>query len=239
MEKLEKKIEIKGKIRLLSGLHIGSSNSEMGIGGADHLIIRNPITGKPYIPGSSIKGKLRSLIEIADGKISVKIDKYDNKHYGVSDEPESVSSILFGFMSNNKSNKDKQRPSRLIFRDLNILSEDFKNTDLPYSEVKMENTIDRITARSENLRQIERVPAGAIFELAITINVFNNDDEAYILNNTKRALKLLNDDYLGGNGSRGYGQVKISIDKITSKSMKYYSNEAELIDLTNSFKWEE
>ena len=55
--------KLTGQIELLSGLHIGSGNTEIHIGGTDNPVITNPITQQPYIPGSSIKGKMRSLLE--------------------------------------------------------------------------------------------------------------------------------------------------------------------------------
>ena len=69
MTQLKKKIFIKGEIELLTGTHIGGTNSAMGIGGPDSTVVRNPIDNKPYIPGSSLKGKMRAMVEIADGTI--------------------------------------------------------------------------------------------------------------------------------------------------------------------------
>ena len=60
-----------GQIELVSGLHIGSGNAEMHIGGTDNPVIKNPVTNQPYIPGSSLKGKMRSLLEWRAGVVGV------------------------------------------------------------------------------------------------------------------------------------------------------------------------
>lgn len=128
---------------------------------------------------------------------------------------------LFG----SSSGDEKQRPSKILVRDAHILAEsgDFADTDLPFTETKTEVVIDRITSAASP-RQIERVPAGAKFELNIVINVFNEDNEGELVNSTFTALQLVQDDYLGGNGSRGYGQVSFEIDSITERSAAYYED---------------
>lgn len=234
MEKLQKKIFIEGEIELITGTHIGGTNSAMGIGGPDSTVVRNPIDNKPYIPGSSLKGKMRAMIEIADGSISIKEDKKRNKSYGVSDKFDSDSSKLFGSLQKD----DKQRPSKLIVRDGKMLSEEeeFSNTDLPYTESKTEVVIDRITAKA-NPRQIERVPAGARFKLYMILNVFNEDDVEAQMETIFRALKLVQDDYLGGSGSRGYGQVKFNIEKVIAKELEnYFDDNYQGDDITNEWK---
>ncbi|MCF8229527.1 MAG: type III-A CRISPR-associated RAMP protein Csm3 [Bacteroidales bacterium] len=232
MEQLVKKIFIEGEIKLLTGTHIGGTNSAMGIGGPDSTVVRNPIDNKPYIPGSSLKGKMRALIEISDGTIGSSGMK-DIKNVA-SDDPDSNSGKLFGTATNDL----KQRPSKLIVRDAEILSDDkdFVNTDLPYTESKTEVVIDRITAKA-NPRQIERVPAGARFKLNMVLNVFNSDQKEEQLNTLFRGFKLLENDYLGGNGSRGYGQVKFQIDKVTEKEIsKLIDKDDQGLDLTDEWK---
>ena len=237
MAQLQKKTFIKGEIKLLTGTHIGGTNSAMDIGGIDSTVVRNPIDNKPYIPGSSLKGKMRAMIEIADGTISINEDKYGNKSYGISDEHDSKSSKLFGY--NPKDSKDdKQRPSKLIVRDGEMLSDDseFVNTDLPYTESKTEVVIDRITAKA-NPRQIERVPAGARFKLDMILNVFDEDTQDNQLETLFRALKLVQDDYIGGSGSRGYGQIKFQINSVIEKEMDNYFDEGyEGNDITDTWK---
>ncbi len=206
--KLKKKIIYTGTITLVTGLHIGGTNAALNIGGPDKFVVRNPINNIPYIPGSSLKGKMRALVEIAKGCIS-------NKGKA-SEDPNSISGKLFGVATG----KDDNRPSRLIVRDadLDVSKEDmFANTDLPYTESKTEVAIDRITAKA-NPRTFERVPAGAQFKLNMVLNIFDGEDEEELVRTLNFAIELLQDDYLGGHGSRGYGQVKIKLNEPLEKT---------------------
>lgn len=211
--KLNKKIIVTGKLILKTGLHIGGTNTALGIGGPDSLVVRNPITNVPYIPGSSLKGKMRSLIEMRDGTIG------EGKNNNVTNDPKTNAGYLFGTIGKEDG---QNRPSRLIVRDaemdLSNVSE-LKNTDLPYTESKTEVTIDRITAKS-NPRTIERVPAGVSFNINMIINIFEGEDEEKLKKTLEDAMNLLQDDYLGGNGSRGYGQVEFSDVKFLPKDYK-------------------
>lgn len=200
--KLIKKIIYTGRIQLKTGLHIGGTNAALNIGGPDNFVVRNPINNVPYIPGSSLKGKMRSLVEITNGET----DGGDP-----SSNPCSKAGALFG----TSSAKAQSHPSRLIVRDAYLdLShpELFDNTDLPYTESKTEVCIDRITAKA-NPRTIERVPAGAAFNFNMVLNIFEGEDEQGLRHTLMQAIELLKDDYLGGHGSRGYGQVDIVFDK--------------------------
>lgn len=210
--KLVKKILYTGTIVLKTGLHIGGTNAALNIGGPDKFVVRNPLNNIPYIPGSSLKGKMRALVEIANGCVEV-----DRGKVGPSKDPNSVSGKLFGVATGS----DNNRPSRLIVRDaeLDIEAWDFSNTDLPYTESKTEVAIDRVTAKA-NPRTFERVPAGAKFKLNMVLNVFEGEDEKELKNTLKQAIELLEDDYLGGHGSRGYGHIKfegLDIDKGVEK----------------------
>ena len=212
--KLVKKILYTGTIVLKTGLHIGGTNAALNIGGPDKFVVRNPISNIPYIPGSSLKGKMRALVEIANGCMT--IDK-DRKKAEPSKNPESISGKLFGVATGS----DNNRPSRLIVRDaeLDVDACDFSNTDLPYTESKTEVAIDRVTAKAMP-RTFERVPAGAKFKLNMVLNVFEGEDEKELKKTLKQAIELLEDDYLGGHGSRGYGQIKfegLDIDKGVEK----------------------
>lgn len=234
METLVKKIKFEGKIVALSGLHIGGTNSAMAIGGPDSTVIRNPVNNKPYIPGSSLKGKMRALIEISDGTIDEV--RMGNVKYGATQNMKHLSARLFGTAKNDET----QRPSRLIVRDGDLLSPDemFSNTDLPYSESKTEVVIDRITAKAMP-RQLERVPAGAEFKLDMVLNIFKNDDnvdsEAELVGAVLRGLKLVQDDYLGGSGSRGSGQVAFRDIKITERTVDFYTDSATETDITANY----
>ena len=208
--KLEKKIIYTGTIELKTGLHIGGTNAALNIGGPDKFVVRNPITNIPYIPGSSLKGKMRALVEIANG---------ETNGGKPTNNPNSKAGALFGV----SGDSDNSRPSRLIVRDAELDVSDqnmFANTDLPYTESKTEVAIDRITSKA-NPRTFERVPAGAKFKLNMVLNIFEGEDEAGLKATLKQAIKLLEDDYLGGHGSRGYGQVKINLDEPEGKDKTY------------------
>ena len=193
-------------------------------------VIRNPIDNKPYIPGSSLKGKMRSLIELRDGTIG-KIPMGKNIPNPPSDDPNSLACRLFG----SSTQDDKQRPSHLIVRDGKLLTPDdvFKNTDLPFTEAKTEVVIDRITAAAMP-RTIERVPAGAEFKLDMVLNIFEGDNENELKKETLNALLLVQNDYLGGSGSRGSGQVKFKIEKIIERAADFYKNKEQEKDITKS-----
>lgn len=231
---LQSKIFIKGTIQAVTGLYIGGSFSPLSIGAPDSIVIRNPIDNKPYIPGSSLKGKMRSLMEVRDGTI----DKHSKQiEAGPSKNPKNMSARLYGI-----ADKEKARPSRVIVRDGHLLQpeEFFKNTDLLYTESKTEVIIDRISSGATP-RNIERVPAGAEFKLDLVVNIMDGevvdspkDDEKTFLNEVFKSLQLVQDDYLGGNGSRGYGQVSFKVEQLTKRSTAYYKGEAEeeKLDLT-------
>jgi CRISPR-associated protein Csm3 len=214
---LKKKIIYTGIIVLKTGLHIGGTNAALNIGGPDKFVIRNPLNNMPYIPGSSLKGKMRALIEIYNKCVWVDPQKSGT---WASKDASSKSGVLFGVAGDTENS----RPSRLIVRDAELITEEteitkrhklivpkFNNTDLPFTESKTEVAIDRVTAKP-NPRTFERVPAGALFKLSMVLNVFDGDEEDKLKATLKQAIELLKDDYLGGHGSRGYGQVEIVLD---------------------------
>jgi len=221
--KLEKKIFIDGSITAKTGLSIGGSSIGLEIGGADKVVVRNPITNQPYIPGSSLKGKMRSLLEKLDGMLTIKKDEKSN----ISAMPCKCGACMicqvFGV-----SAEDEGMPARLIVRDSDLSNVDelekSKNTDMPFTEVKTEVVIDRITSAATP-RQFERVPAGAVFDLNLVCNVYEGDDENEILNKIFEGLCLVQDDYLGGSGTRGYGQVKFNVDPVKFKDQSCYEND--------------
>lgn len=197
---LKKKYIYSGTIKTLTGLHIGGTNAALNIGGPDNFVVRNPIDSVPYIPGSSLKGKMRALVEIKEGK---------TQNGKPTNDPKSKAGALFGVSGDSK----ESRASRIIVRDapLDVTSCDFSKTDLLYTESKTEAFIDRVTSKS-NPRTLERVPAGAKFKVNMVLNIFEGEDEKSLMDTLKMAINLLEDDYLGGHGSRGYGQVKFDID---------------------------
>ncbi|HQH18487.1 MAG TPA: type III-A CRISPR-associated RAMP protein Csm3 [Bacteroidales bacterium] len=233
--KLLKKIEINGTITLKTGMHIGGTNSSMQIGGIDKGVIRNPITNQPFIPGSSLKGKMRSLLQVSKGEIK-ELDRPmgGNVKFVATDDKSDAD--LYG----NATSNTKQKASRLIVRDCEMINakEVLEKTEIPYTEGKTEVVIDRITSAASP-RQIERVPAGAKFGLNLVLNIWEQDNnEKELMANLFKSLELLRDDYLGGSGSRGYGQISIDIERMMQKkSDTYYGvSEAKPDDITPNFK---
>ena len=203
MNKLYTKIMFKGSLDILTGLHIGGSDDFAAIGAIDNSVIKDSITNLPIIPGSSLKGKLRYLLSRI---------KSENYVLNKIDDEDITIKRLFG--SGNSNNQIVS--SRLQFFDLKLNEENaemLKNadTDLYVTEAKFENTIDRITAVA-NPRQIERVPAGAKFDFKLIYNVESIDEFKEDMKNLKDSFDILEMDYLGGNGTRGYGRVKINIE---------------------------
>lgn len=195
MGQLVKKITLRTTVNLLSGLHIGGSGDSVDIGGMDNPVIRCATKDwQPYIPGSSLKGKMRCLLEQISGSSKV----------GGNDEINN----LFGFSGDNKPSKIIVRDAYLTEDSAQLLKQNSDNLDAPYTEGKWENVIDRIKGVAENPRQTERVPAGVSFDVEFIINVWDNDDEDKLIRLLKEGIRALENDYLGGSGSRGYGQVK-------------------------------
>jgi len=234
MNTLVKKIEISGTIILKTGLHVGGTNSSMSIGGIDKGVIRNPLNNQPYIPGSSLKGKMRALLQVSRGEIKVMQRPMGKDIYNVSTD-DKLDALLFG----NATGNEKQHPSRLIVRDAFLLDAEelAKKTEIPYTEGKTEVVIDRITSAASP-RQIERVPAGAKFSFNMVLNIWDHDDKnVNLLDTVFKCLELLKDDYLGGSGSRGYGQLAFEITDILEKSTEsYYGNlEAKPVSLRGKY----
>ena len=193
------KIEITGKITLKTGMHIGASDAFAAIGAIDSPVARDPISGLPYIPGSSLKGKMRSLLAKA----------YNEKvRVNTRDEDDDRIKRLFGCSKNAEGNP---QPSRLIFSDA-ILSnqEELESQGLTSpTEAKEENTINPLTAIA-NPRQIERVVRGAEFPISIIYNMSEPETAEEDFQMLAEGFRLLQYDYIGGHGSRGYGRIEIS-----------------------------
>jgi CRISPR-associated protein Csm3 len=216
---LIKKIIIKTVLKLETGLHIGDSKDNIEIGGVDSPVVRRKDTNEPYIPGSSLKGKLRGLLEIVMG------ENADNSFGNYRSEKGKLLERLFG---------SKDFPARILVRDASMTPksvEDLKDsdfTDMPYTEVKFENVINRLKGTAEHPRQIERVPAGTEFNIEFIINITDDKDykmsvkENDFIALLKSGLTLLQDDYIGGSGSRGYGKVSISKLDIKEIEAKTY-----------------
>lgn len=208
--KLQKICKYEGTIKLVTGLAIKGANNELNIGGADSEVIKNPLTLEPYIPGSSLKGKMRSQLERVNGMKNSKLMTEYAKPCGCGQKNCPVC-VLFGAHMNPKA---ESSPTRIIVRD-SVLTEESRNIirDMPaergsYLELKAENLIKRDKGTADAPRFMERVPAGMSFSLEILLQVFEGDDEKEMKKEIETALKLVESSYLGGSGSRGYGQVK-------------------------------
>jgi CRISPR-associated protein Csm3 len=212
--------KLHGHLELLSGLRIGASEAEIRIGGVDNQVIRHPHTNQPYIPGSSLKGKVRSLLEWLSGAVQPEPLSYQHMDKAPLAKPILQ---LFGIGGGDKLTDDEAQelgPTRLAFWDA-PLNEDWRRKveeqNSLFVEVKTENRIDRIKGVAEHPRQTERVPAGAKFDFAVSIKVLNIDNGGEALRSVLlRGLRLLELDSLGGSGSRGYGKVKfhdLKLDK--------------------------
>ena len=201
---------IKGKIEVKTGLHIGAGNDVIEIGGMDNPIIKDPVTQLPYIPGSSLKGKMRSLLELF--LIPEKIINNDGFPCNCGRFDCKICRI-FGAAVNKKSEEAiKRGPTRLIIRDAFITEESIqKYKDKTLIEEKSENSLNRITAKA-NPRPIERVVPGVEFNFEIAYRIFdtgdNGETDKTLFNEViLSGLTLLQNDYLGGGGSRGNGRI--------------------------------
>lgn len=205
---------ITATLELVSGLRIGAGDSEMRIGGVDNTVIRHPHTQVPYIPGSSLKGKIRSLLEWRSGAVKEEPLGYKDLQNASDTSRDDVRRILqlFGISGDAKLGKEMLSlgPSRLSFWDCNLQAEweqQVRDNNQMLTEVKSENRINRISGVAEHPRQTERVPAGALFDFRLSLKKLADDSDD-LLRTALQGMKLLEFDSLGGSGSRGYGKVK-------------------------------
>lgn len=218
---------------LESGLHIGAGDSEIHIGGIDNSVVKHPISGEPYIPGSSLKGKIRSLLEWKSGAVQdapLGHDDYKRaEEAGDVAQQTAVKHILqlFGISGdtgNSEEGKKFQQKighTRLAFWDCPLdpaYAQEQRDNDRLYTEAKSENSINRISGTAEHPRQTERVPAGAKFRFKLTLKTFDGDD-ATLRQTLLTGLKLLEWDSLGGSGSRGYGKVRFDNLELDGKNI--------------------
>jgi CRISPR-associated protein Csm3 len=209
---------LKGEISLLSGLHIGSGSDEMRIGGIDKPVIKNA-KGIPYIPGSSLKGKVRSLLEWAN-EAGVK----------KSGEPLCTSdsmNLIARIFGNGAINQEYDGgPTRVCFRDAPMVNAEELRASGHLTEAKTEISMNRRTGAAKNggLHVMERVPAGARFEFEVSFKIFDfgdggkRDREAFAA--LKKGLEMLEADSLGGAGSRGYGRIKLKFEESSAWQME-------------------
>jgi len=240
------KLILSGDLHCETGLHIGAGKGSLEIGGADNPVVKDAF-GLPYIPGSSLRGRLRSLLENALGLTTPSELVYLSKRRGQevrihqSDRPDDEICLLFGRspgrverMEGEAIDTRAASPARLTVYDAPLEQESItaqmrENLDDEITEVKSENAIDRITSQA-NPRTLERVPAGARFKIRMVMDVLCEEDKA-LVPRVFEGLRLLEDDALGGGGSRGSGRVRFANLKLVWRNRAFYSNggaEAEL-----------
>lgn len=210
---------INGQIVLKSGLHIGGNKDTMQIGGIDNPVVKNSLTNMPYIPGSSLKGKMRFLLEhyynlVTDGFIP-KVDQKGNTKWA-----NNKIAVIFGHLEHTKIST---KPTRIIFSDSNVIGafdeqgqfvadkEALKEKMMAsFVEAKTEVAINRLNGTAQNgaLRTIERVPAGVVFDFRIVLKCYDETTDKEHIEIIKKGLKLLENDALGGSGSRGSGRIE-------------------------------
>lgn len=232
------KLLLDGEMTCETGLHIGAGKGSLDLGGADNPVVKDAF-GRPYVPGSSLRGRIRSLLEQAGGLVSPADLVYLSRRRGQevrihqSDEPGDDIGLLFGRnpgrmdrVSGDSSESAAASPARLTAYDApldldSITSQMRENLDDELTEVKSENSIDRVTAQS-NARTLERVPAGARFKVRFVIDILCAEDRELVAS-FLQGLRLLEDDALGGGGSRGSGRVSFSNWKLTWRAKSFYA----------------
>ncbi|MDX1919091.1 MAG: type III-A CRISPR-associated RAMP protein Csm3 [Candidatus Caenarcaniphilales bacterium] len=208
-------IKFEGIIECLTGMHIGAGKDNAAIGAVDMTVVRDPLTRQPIIPGSSLKGKIRTLLAKSETtKEKPFLKEINNDDQQLKD--------LFGATS------PRIIVSRLQFHDCKLTEDSLKqletlDTDLYLTEIKYENTINRTNSQATP-RQMERVVAGSEFAFKLTYMIEEGLSEEVIksdLEKVVQGIKLLEDDYLGGHGTRGSGRVKF---KNIEAKLKAYSD---------------
>ena len=236
--KLIGKLILSGDLHCETGLHIGAGKGSLEIGGADNPVVKDAF-GLPYVPGSSLRGRLRSLLEQALGLTSPAELVYLSKRRGQevrihqSDRPDDEICLLFGRSPGRVERVEGEAiesraasPARLTVYDApldpdSITTQMRENLDDEITEVKSENSIDRITSQS-NPRTLERVPAGARFRVRMVLDVLCEEDKV-LAARLLEGLRLLEDDALGGGGSRGSGRVRFANLKLNWRNRAFYA----------------
>src|SRR6202042_27129 len=219
--KLIGKLILEGEMRCETGLHVGAGKGSLEIGGADNPVVKDA-HGRPYVPGSTLRGRIRALLEQATGLAVPSELVYISKRKGQevrihqSERPDDEVCLLFGRnpgrmdrVSGDSAESSAATPARLTVYDAPLIAESItpqmrENMDDELTEVKSENAIDRITSQA-NPRTLERVPAGARFHVRFVMDMLC-DEDAVLLPLFLQGLRLLEDDALGGGGSRGSGR---------------------------------
>src|ERR1700680_3439584 len=246
--KLIGKLLLEGDIHCQTGLHIGAGKGSLEIGGADNPVVKDAF-GLPYIPGSSLRGKIRSLLEHALGLTSPAELVYLSKRRGQevrihqSDRPDDEICLLFGRNPGRIERVEGEAiemraatPARLTIYDAPLDTESItaqmrENLDDEITEVRSENAIDRTTSQA-NPRRLERVPAGARFRVRMVLDILCEEDKA-LAARLFEGLRLLEDDALGGGGSRGSGRVPFANLKLAWRNRAFYSSGGAETDLAS------
>ena len=208
--------QLTGSILIKTGLHIGAGNMEIHIGGTDSPVVKHPQTLQPYIPGSSLKGKMRALLELSCGVLKDKnpvsfknLNEFDEQSQQYKDILNIIK--LFGVSAGDNSDnlyddfKNTPLIARLSFYDCEVKK---ASDDDIVSEVKAENSINRISGTADAPRFIERVPSGVRFEFKLILKEFDGDKTEELEKMLAKGLRLLEIDGIGGSGSRGYGKIE-------------------------------
>ena len=232
------KLMLDGEMICETGLHIGAGKGSLDLGGADNPVVKDAF-GRPYVPGSSLRGKMRSLLEQSAGLIAPSDLVYLSRRRGQevrihqSDDASDEICLLFGRnpgrverVSGDAMEPKSATPARLTAYDApldldSITVQMRENLDDELTEVKSENAIDRVTAQS-NARTLERVPAGAKFKVRLVLDVLCAEDRELVAT-LVQGIRLLEDDALGGGGSRGSGRVRFSGWKLSWRNKAYYA----------------
>src|SRR5271169_1906014 len=244
--KLIGKLILEGEMHCETGLHVGAGKGSLEIGGADNPVVKDA-HGRPYVPGSTLRGRIRALLEQSTGMAIpselVFISKRKGQEVRIhqSDRPDDEICILFGRspgrmekVGGGDIESNHATPARLSVFDAPLVPESItpqmrETLDDELTEVKSENAIDRITSQA-NPRTLERVPAGARFRVRMILDILCEEDKALVAR-VIEGLRLLEDDALGGGGSRGSGRIRFSNLKLSWRNREFYSTgaaEAEL-----------
>jgi len=239
--KLIGKLILEGELHCETGLHVGVGKGSLEIGGADNPVVKDA-HGRPYIPGSTLRGRIRALLEQSTGMAIpselVFISKRKGQEVRIhqSDRPDDEICILFGRspgrmekVGGGDIESNHATPARLSVFDAPLVPDSItpqmrETLDDELTEVKSENAIDRITSQA-NPRTLERVPAGAKFTIRMVLDLLCAEDAA-LPPLVVQGLRLLEDDALGGGGSRGSGRVRFGDLKLTWRSKDYYASGA-------------
>jgi CRISPR-associated protein Csm3 len=240
--KLIGKLILEGEMHCETGLHVGAGKGSLEIGGADNPVVKDA-HGRPYVPGSTLRGRIRALLEQATGMAVpselVFISKRKGQEVRIhqSDRPDDEICVLFGRspgrmekVGGGDIESSAATPSRLSVFDAPLVPDSItaqmrETLDDELTEVKSENAIDRITSQA-NPRTLERVPAGARFKVRMVLDLLCAEDSA-LPQLVLQGLRLLEDDALGGGGSRGSGRVSFDNLKLTWRGREYYASGAE------------